>query len=721
MPIKLLLESWERQILPKLQGAKYLLSDARIPWVSLYDHLALTAGLAAAMTAELVNRGVPISDICGLELAREELVALARLCGLLHDVGKAQIGVTEYRWHVQRGIEYIKEWLDGHKVDDPLRSVIMGTIARHHLRDNPQSFLEKLVCLANSYASAGDRSELARAETRAEFESTIRATQQLEQELFGSRGPMCLLLGDADTIKGYVYEGNSLPEIRGGSEILQDIEEALRERFRDSLAPECLIYCGGGGFLAFVPSSEAGHWRSEVEQLYARKTCVATVTVVISDPVGYSELSRGLAPYDVESVRRLRAQGIVRDLFFAHYRGENVAVRKNFGELVAFLTGKLQQAKRQKTVAPFVETMSIHRRCQSCGKRPASAWDTVRSEWLCSVCQEKRRKGREGRRWFIIDFNNWMKWTQQGQPVEGKGAADLDGIAGPEGKIALLYADGNNIGDLLQRASSPAAYRHISQALERAVRESLFAALLETFGKERVEKGTLPFEIVALGGDDAIVIVPASAGWALGLAMAQHFSQHAKIQELQEELGNRSTMVELTLSVGIAIADVKYPVQFLFTLAGGLLKEAKRLARTTRKPTVCHLWLRAPVLSETAGQMLLALFHREKQLGLRWWLTARPYTVEQGQQLHQIARGLQSFPASLRRSLAESLEKGVHVSLNYALYQAARHRQGSQLRQLFERLGELLPPENMLHEKNAVRGFWFWREQKEGQQRCWRT
>ncbi|MCS6966425.1 MAG: HD domain-containing protein, partial [Candidatus Kapabacteria bacterium] len=134
MPIKLLLESWERQILPKLQGAKYLLSDARIPWVSLYDHLALTAGLAAAMTAELVNRGVPISDICGLELAREELVALARLCGLLHDVGKAQIGVTEYRWHVQRGIEYIKEWLDGHKVDDPLRSVIMGTIARHHLR-----------------------------------------------------------------------------------------------------------------------------------------------------------------------------------------------------------------------------------------------------------------------------------------------------------------------------------------------------------------------------------------------------------------------------------------------------------------------------------------------------------------------------------------------------------------------------------------------------------
>jgi CRISPR-associated protein Cmr2 len=156
---------------------------------------------------------------------------------------------------VQRGVEYARGWLAVKGVDEHLQEIILGAVARHHLRDGPQTLLEKLVCLADSYASAGDRPELAHASTAAEFRRLSEKTRALEQELFGTDKPICLLLGDTDAIKSYVYETGALPEIRGASEILQELEAKVREIFTEKIAEEALIYCGGGGFLAMVPAS----------------------------------------------------------------------------------------------------------------------------------------------------------------------------------------------------------------------------------------------------------------------------------------------------------------------------------------------------------------------------------------------------------------------------------------------------------------------------------
>ncbi len=697
--------TFAEKIVQKLKEAPYLLADTRIRTVSLCDHLLLTAGFAVAMAEELLRRGWSPVQVCGMELDSSALRALARLCGLAHDIGKARLGETEYRWHVERGVQNMQEWLDSRGVGEPLRSVILGAVARHHLRDNPQTLLEKLICLADSYASAGDRPELGRAETREQFQNAVRETERLERELFGENKPICLLLADADAIKAYVYETQVLPEIRGGSELLQEAEERIRELFRQQLAEECLIYCGGGGLLAIVPASDAERWKQQIEQAYQDTTTLATVTVVISEPIGYADVGRGLAPYDSESVRTLQGHGVAQDLLQSHFGTEDRARRKNFGELVAYLTGKLQQEKRQKAIAPFVEALPIQRRCDSCGKRPASRWDDVRNEWLCTVCHTKRGRGRQERRRFVEDFWEWAK-----QGVSRKGPEDLDDLAGQEGRIALLYADGNNMGDLLQRAPSPASYRHISEALSTATREALFQALHEVFGKRLQQK--LPFEIIALGGDDIVVLLPASAGWPVALRVLDNFAQSSEIQRLQEEMQERlgsGQVPPLNLSAGLAIADVKYPVRFLFDLAEGLLKEAKRLARAQQTATLCHLWLRAPVITEEAAAMLKALYEREQPAPERY-LTARPYTLEQAQRLTQAAQLLAEIPASQRRTLAEALEKGVHVSLNYALYQAARARAElrDRLQQAFEALGELV---------GGTQGFWFWRQQHG----AWRT
>lgn len=725
----------------QLREASYLYADTRIPSVRLYDHLRLTAGIATAMVVELRHRGWTAEAICGLPLPDEELRGLARLCGWIHDVGKARLGETEYRLHVQRGVEYAQEWLSDKDVSQELREIIIGAIARHHLRDGPRTPLEKIICLADSYASAGDRPELARATTVEALESTMRGTQALERELFGQNAPVCLLLGDTDAIKNYAYETNVLPEIRGGSQLLQDCEKEIQDLFHRELAKECLIYCSGGGFLAVVPASRAAELKERIENLYREKTILATITVVCSEPIGYADIARGLQPYDETSVNALKGEGVAGDLLFSHFEAPFLHLgipgtprnrRKNFGELVAKLSGDLQQAKRQKELVPFVEALPIQWRCESCGRRPAVERDDVRGERLCMVCHKKRKTGREQRQDFAERFAKWVE-EKKNKQVPRKGPDDLDTLAAQEGKIALLYADGNNMGQLLQLAPSPATYVHISETLTLGIQEALFEALWQTFGEQGLREAYLPFEIIALGGDDVVVIVPTSKGWTLTWKFLELFESERRVQTLAQEFKERvGTPIHLSMSAGLAIADVKYPVAFLFRIAEGLLKEAKRLAREiavdaqrakerglirtdgSGAGTFCHLWLRAPVISEDAKALLGSLYERSMQ-HQEVHLTARPYTVAQARVLEQAARTLnEAWSASQRRSLAEALEKGVYVSLNYALYQVARSR-GHQtaLLDAFRTLRTLANGASSASDQ----GFWFWDQQ----QNLWRT
>jgi len=708
-----LLTAFRTEFAEQLMQTDYLLADTRIPWASLYDHLILTAGFAVAFVEELLRSGKTAEEVCGIDLTCSQLRDLVSLCGLLHDLGKAEkVYASGYCSHVQRSVEFSQNWLASKGVERKIQEVILSAVARHHLRDEPQTLLEKLICLADSYASAGDRPELAKAENLVEFLRLAEGTLNLERELFGNKKPVSLLLGDVDSIKGYVYETDALPEIRGASEILQELEDEVRRLFRDTLAEEALIYCGGGGFLAIVPAGQAEELKREIERLYLNKTKIATITVVSSDPIAYADIGRGLMPYDDERVKALSGSGVAGDLLFSHFEAflKERTRRKNFGELISALAGRLQQAKRAKSTAPFFETLPIHRRCESCGKRAAETRDEVRDEWICGICHQKREKGRGERRRFLDKFEEWAK--ARGLSVSRNLPMDLDTLAGSEGRIALLYADGNNMGDLLQLMPSPASYRHFSEVLEKATKDALFSAIVSVFGKERLEDSRKPlsFEIIALGGDDIVVIVPARYGWTLALHVLEEFERHEGVRKLQVELRERlgdslRRHVALNLSAGLAIADVKYPVGFLFALAEGLLKEAKRLARETHSSTLCHLWLRAPVISKKAEPLLSSLYKRKELT-----LTARPYTAEQAKKLTELARALSVLPAAQRRPLAEAVEKGVHVSLNYALYQAARQRGlRTQLQEVFDGLGELLEP--------ARDGFWFWRQTDEG----WRT
>jgi CRISPR/Cas system-associated protein Cas10 (large subunit of type III CRISPR-Cas system) len=102
--------------------------------------------------------------------------------------------------------------------------------------------------------------------------------------------------------------------------------------------------------------------------------------------------------------------------------------------------------------------------------------------------------------------------------------------------------------------------------------------LVEAIGKERLASAShLPFEIIAIGGDDVTVIVPAPYGWLLAVKLLQKFEEHTQIQRLHQGMGTK-----LTIAAGLVIADVKYPVSFMQRLAEGLLKDSPNLLGNLR-------------------------------------------------------------------------------------------------------------------------------------------
>jgi CRISPR-associated protein Cmr2 len=478
-----------------------------------------------------------------------------------------------------------------------------------------------------------------------------------------------LLHGDADAIKEYVFETSSLPQIRGGSQLLVECEEGVKKQLQVFGGSE--IYCSGGSFLFALPSDQAEAAKRAVERVYLEKTGAATVTVVY-------EQNLPPDPPDISPTnswaQRLWQASLVQD-------GDNKTPPTPFARRVAFLAGQLREAKAQKGQAPFWEAPPFGLRCDLCGKRVAAEiWRSPEGEEkrLCPVCWTRYKAGRGGGQ-FNERFKEWAE--HQGLTIAAQHPVDLDHLvqsARSHQYLAFLYADGNDIGGLFQRVSDEKELQGLSKILRSAAEEALFEALGTVCGQALRSADYWPFEIIHIGGDDVTLLIQAGYAWEVAVEFLERFEQKVN-QGLRDRL-ERLTSWKITASVGIAVADSKYPVRYLETLAADVLKKAKRRAKEnphTPCSAVNFLWLPNPVAAESADP-LLAYYEPRKDVAL----TTRPYTLEQARSLVALAEQATKMPRSLRYRWAEALEKGLFVSLNSVYYDIGRRK--AEERQAFQ-------------------------------------
>lgn len=674
-----------------LNDKEYVLADTRIKNVSLYDHQVLTAGIAVATVKELLIRGKSPEEICREKISEKDLISVIRIASLLHDWGKYH--EEKYKNHQKRSAERSKELLEENSIEQPYFNLILSAVERHHLDFNPKTLHEKIVCLADSLASAGDRPELAKAKTREELLRVSRGNRELYNEIFEGKKGLAVVSGDADRVHSYVFETSKLPEIRGGSELLNYLNyDFLKELFETELAKECLVYNGGGSFLAITPAKMADSIIEKIEKEYPDKTGIATITCAKKD-IDYLQFARGMPPYANEDIRNLKGEGIGNWLIESHFgkdqnkwfeikkiNGEECEIcnKKGFGEVVAPLSVKLRMKKDMKEDIPFYEALPIGRRCSSCGKRVVvdkKVYEKTEEElWLCNVCKIKREKGVSEKLIFRENFKKFLETKNVDiENYYSKLPGNLDELTEKYGNYyAFIYADGNDIGALLEEIKTPAQYRHFAETLKYATENSVFESIFETFGKEKIkELEKLPFEIINIGGDDVTIIMAKPFAFMFAKLLLKNFEENT--EKIAREFEKEKLSI-LTMSLGMAICKATYPVYFAEKISESLLKEAKKRAKEEqpRKSAMNYIYLKTDIASES-GKVLLDMYFERKDANLS--LIMRPYTIEDFDFIFKKAQEIRKeklLAAAQRKAFQQVLTKGRWEAFNFIFYQITR-------------------------------------------------
>lgn len=521
---------------------------------------------------------------------------------------------------------------------------------------------------------------------------------------------MVLLQGDVDAIKEFVFETSSLPQIRGSSQLLVECEDQIAKLVEERGGEK--IYCSGGGFLFKVPREKAEALKGEIERIYLDKTRVATVTIVYED-----------APHSPPPASEI-TDGWAGRLVRAHQDAQQAS---EFARRVVFLSARLREAKAQKCRVPFFEAFPFGQRCEACGKRVALQ-KVIRHEpddeeaapeevSLCQVCLQRHQKGVESRQDKARGRFN-QKFGDFAAP-QTKQPPDLDHLVRSARRkyIAFLYADGNDIGRLLQQVQSENEFKALSEALKEGTQQALFEALQQVCGKELQEReGYWPFEIVNIGGDDVTLLIQAGYAWEVAVEFLQRFEREIKTRTIDGlRYWPQGWPEKITASCGIAIADVKYPVRYLERLASDLLKQAKREAKAKGCSAISFLWLPNPVAAEKAEPLMTHyLYGRDGGQ-----LTARPYDSEQAEEIRALVQEASQWPRALRHRWGEALGKGMWVSLNTVYYDIARRDEGerAKLAEFLMGVGKLAQQKEFKTEAPAP----LWQPYDKDGERRWRT
>jgi hypothetical protein len=169
---------------------------------------------------------------------------------------------------------------------------------------------------------------------------------------------------------------------------------------------------------------------------------------------------------------------------------------------------------------------------------------------------------------------------------------DLGREFGQESYIAVVHADGNRVGEKIQKIAAdhrePTKNRAYIQAIRgfsRKTNEAGEASLKEIIGlltrhPDQSGNSVLPLRPLVFGGDDVTFVCRGNLGVPLAAAYLDAFERH--------------TEEKLYASAGIAIVKMHYPFARAYKLSEALAKSAKRYLRELNRDASALDWHFAP-------------------------------------------------------------------------------------------------------------------------------
>lgn len=281
--------------------------------------------------------------------------------------------------------------------------------------------------------------------------------------------------------------------------------------------------------------------------------------------------------------------------------------------------------------------------------------------------------------------------------------------AASQGFVAYIYADGNNMGQHIRdQIKTPDEYQQFSEDIFEATAQSVYVALAKHLEphqytpdaqSNRKNKNPVwihPFEIVTIGGDDVLLIVPANQALAIAKTIGETFEEilAAKQYPVPEVSANSNShqwhryhkaaaplpQCCLSLSTGVLITADNTPIYYADKLVSQLLKSAKKQAKTLREThyyggTVDFLTLKAVTMISSNIEAFrkegLTIEHTNLDHTQVLKLYAAPYTLHELGGVLKTVEALKKarFPRSQLYQIRSLLEQGKRTSiLNYRYF-----------------------------------------------------
>ena len=524
------------------------------------------------------------------------------------------------------------------------------------------------------------------------------------------------------------------------------------------LIPELIIYSTGGNILAFCPAAYVDDLANAIEKRYTAETLTAN-SCAVGETFRLLEMRFGLLQIPLENTPwldwyRKHYQDSIVESYYGKVDSEDAIVdhffnRKSFNELAGKLaslfnqrrSGNKHETRPSRCYPPMLET---HPYLVRDNLDRASA--VIQAEDLASepyfsepvarkyIMGQRTKRDDTNQKWyqktgldwepgevkswvkrfeeFLDESDDFQRYYQDYDPEKVTEARNVEEISNASDEfISFIYADGNNMGGYIQKIRTPEEYQQFSADIFEATEQSVYHALgkylhpheLGELKKEesKFRPGKLihPFEIITIGGDDVLLIVPANKALEIAKTIGDKF------EEILQEKGRyrlepdpksisaqrycinaKASECQLSMSMGVVMLDYKTPIYYAQNLANQLLKSAKKRAKHLKQHynyyggTVDVLALKSVTMISSNIQEFRekALQFKEKKLHLQ----ATPYTLhELGGLIKTIEAFKQTdFPRSQLYQVRSFLAQGRKIAiLNYRYFAV---RLASEKRQL---------------------------------------
>jgi GGDEF domain-containing protein len=447
-----------------------------------------------------------------------------------------------------------------------------------------------------------------------------------------------LIAFDTDHIKRYVFNTNKLKEIRGASSILDRLNRKETVHIAQKYGART-IYANGGSALFLVDARSAEALGKEVQRCYQRETRGgASITYAIQPLPDYDPR------IDIMNTAYLGDTAIADLLELLRFRQRMAKESLHMDTM--------QQEDTLHTIAypshPFFST------CDSCGMEYAQNVlaepdDEDDEGRYCQICTGKHQEDQDVKKQLentqkrhhsARDFSEyqplWERILEHLQPGDLQGRTlqrpkkfdSFQDFSKNKEYIGLIYADGNQIGERLKTLRTLQEYQDFAQTID----DALFAALGHAISVHLpLNRNQLPFDVLLVGGDDVIILVPAEKAMQIAFTLAKTFST-----KLVEHYPDNEAL-QCTLSVSVVLAPIKYPFSLQRELSDATLKAAKKAGALYRiAPSLVNFVVVTGNISMDEKSRNQELQRTQKQwisskeaIITKFQATLRPYTLDE--------------------------------------------------------------------------------------------